>query len=148
MSRGENIMNIKMIKGDLINQMPEYVARGNWSELIGAGFYYQITDVVTSEQITFIEVLDNNKWDEHMSEAKIESLNSIEEVNSLISTNNVDIYEGKNDALINANLTYLVSQRTIPFEDLKVDMTEQEELAYLYSKGCSGISKRKKYQLL
>jgi hypothetical protein len=141
-------MIIKMIVGDLLDKMPEYIARGNWSNLIGAGFCHQITKTKTNEQITFIEILEINKWNEHMSETDAETLSSIQEVNELITLNNVVLFESTNEPLMTANLNHLVSQGMISFEDLAVDMTEQEELSYLYSKGCSGISKRQKYQLL
>jgi hypothetical protein len=140
-------MKIKLLKGQLIDVMPENVVRTNWEITIRAKVITQIEDK-SDQTLTFFEVLDEQAWDASMKGIPQIELSSIEEVNTYITENNSDVYVKDNEFLMSANLTNLVNSGVIKFEEMKVDWTEQEELAYLYGKGCSGITKNKRYQLL
>lgn len=141
-------MNFKVLKGDLVTLMPSEIVRSNWKNTLGSGFVLQITDKLKQETITILEILDSDLWNAVMGSSDVETLTSLSQVNTLITEHNEDVYIKENEGLMSANLNYLVSQGQIDFLDLAVEMSEQEELAYLHSKGCSGISKKKKYQLL
>jgi len=137
-----------MLKGHLIDLMPSDVVRTNWAVTIGAKSILQIDELETGKTITFFEVLNEDAWNTKMKDVPSVQLSTVAEINEVINANNLEIYEKVNEGLMNVNLSYLVESGVLTFEELAVEMTDQEELAYLYSKGCSGISREKKYQLI
>lgn len=138
-----------MVKGELIEIMGAILARSNWIETMGVDKnVLQIEEKDTGVTISIFNIIDREKWDSGSSNFSFIALDNIEQINKIIEENNFDVYSKDNESIMTANLNYLVTQGVIDFNDLSVEMTEQQELKYLYDKGCSGISKSRRYKLL
>jgi len=143
-------MLVKRIDGILKDEIGGQLARSNWFETLGIDTVFQINEEDNNGiPITLFVVKNLEVWEAaNIENVVTQEYNSVSDANVLIESFNYDVYKKENEGLMNANLTQLANDNVIVFSDMSTDMTEQEELAYLYSKGCSGISKNRKYTLL
>jgi len=133
------------IEGMLGDILGDDLARSNWKVTLGLNMTTQVLD--DDICITYFEVINEEIFTEKASDFSfITEMSDLQSIIDDIESKNYDFFIKSNEGLMTANMNFLLTKGELDFDEMSVLLTEQEELEYLFNKGCSGITKERKFK--